>query len=209
MTTTPAEWLTIDEAAARLGCSTRTLQRRVADGKVAAQRREDGRTLVEVKLPQATNTDAVVGQLQRQADDTNRIAALAAVASEQAALAFRDRLATVEVALSDARADGRRWRTAFAVAASVMLSAAVTAAFLGGQAAATGRRLSDMAARLQAADDARNGLTADLVAATQARQVSDAEAVRLRKQVEALQTPWAVAADTRPTTVASGVFVHP
>jgi excisionase family DNA binding protein len=206
MTTTPAEWLTIDEAAARLGCSTRTLQRRVADGKVAAQRREDGRTLVEVKLPQATNTDAVVGQLQRQADDTNRIAALAAVASEQAALAFRDRLATVEVALSDARADGRRWRIAFSIAASVTLSAVVMAAFLSGQAAATERQLSDTAARLQAAEAACTRLSDDLAGMTEARHLSDAEAARLREQVDALQTLGAAPAADCPTVVADAIL---
>jgi len=204
MTTTP-EWLTIDQAAARIGCSTRTLQRRIADGTVAAQRREDGRTLVEVKLPQApsTPTDAVVEQLQRQADDTNRVAALAAVASEQAAIAFRDRLATVEAALSDTRAEGRRWRIAFAVAASVTLSAAVAAAFLAGQDAATRRQLSDMAARLQDADDARTGLAGDLAAATRARQASDAEVARLRGQLDALQTVGFVPADDCPTVVAA------
>jgi len=205
MTTTPAEWLTIDQAAARIGCSTRTLQRRIADGKVAAQRRDDGRVLVEVKLPQAppTPTDAVVEQLQRQADDTNRVAALAAVASEQAAIAFRDRLATVEVALSDARSEGRRWRIAFAVAASVTLSAAVVAAFLAGQDAATRRQLSDMAARLQAADEARTGLADDLAAMTRQRQASDAEAAKLRVQLDALQAAEQAPATDCPTVVVS------
>jgi hypothetical protein len=205
MTTTPAEWLTIDQAAARIGCSTRTLQRRIADGKVAAQRRDDGRVLVEVKLPQAppTPTDAVVEQLQRQADDTNRVAALAAVASEQAAIAFRDRLATVEVALSDARSEGRRWRIAFAVAASVTLSAAVVAAFLAGQDAATRRQLSDMAARLQASDEARTGLADDLAAMTRQRQASDAEAAKLRVQLDALQAAEQAPATDCPTVVAS------
>jgi hypothetical protein len=205
MTTTPAEWLTLDQAAARIGCSTRTLQRRIADGKVAAQRRDDGRVLVEVKLPQAppTPTDAVVEQLQRQADDTNRVAALAAVASEQAAIAFRDRLATVEVALSDARSEGRRWRIAFAVAASVTLSAAVVAAFLAGQDAATRRQLSDMAARLQASDEARTGLADDLAAMTRQRQASDAEAAKLRVQLDALQAAEQAPATDCPTVVAS------
>lgn len=211
MTTTPAEWLTIDEAAVRLGCSTRTLQRRVADGKVAAQRREDGRTLVEVKAPRPSPgvADEIVGQLQRQADDTTRVAALAAVASEQAALAFRDRLETVEIALSDARADGRRWRVAFGVAASVTLSAAVMAAYMVGQGAATDRQLSDMAARLQASQEACTRLSDDLAGMTEARQLSDAEAARLREQVDALQTLGMPATDGCPTAVAAGHSAHP
>jgi len=210
MTTTP-EWLTIDEAAVRMGCSTRTLQRRVSDGKVASQRREDGRTLVEVKAPRPSPGAAgeIVEQLQRQADDTNRVAALAAVASEQAALAFRDRLATVEVALSDARVDGRRWRIAFSIAASVTLSAVVMAAFLSGQAAATERQLSDTAARLQAAEAACTRLSDDLAGMTEARHLSDAEAARLREQVDALQTLGMSATDGCPTAVAAGHSAHP
>ena len=185
----PTEWRTIDEAAALLGVSTRTLQRRVAAGAIRSQRRDDGRTLVEVEQPrQATMDTAVVEQLQRQSEDANRIAALAAVASEQTALAFRQRLATVELALSDARADGRRWRVACAAAASVMVAAVVGTGFLWGQRAATERQLSDMARRLDSAEDARMSLADDLAAGTRARQASDAEAVHLRDQVAALQS---------------------
>lgn len=188
MTTTPTEWLTIDAAAARLNCSTRTLQRRVAAGTVAAQYRDDGRTLVEVATPcPASVAPALVERLERQADDTNRIAALAALASEQTALAFRDRLATVEVALQDARSTARAWRMAFAVAASVTVSAVVVAGFLAGQATATGRQVSDMASRVNTAEDARKDMQRGLDAMTTARQASDMTSSRLREQVEALQ----------------------
>jgi excisionase family DNA binding protein len=205
--TPPTEWLTLDQAAARLGCSSRTLQRRIANGEMPSQRRDDGRTLVEVEALTACPTpvmpNEIVERLQRQADDTNRVAALAACAAEQSALAFRDRLSTVESALSDARSTGRSWRTAFAVAASVMVSAVVVASFLAGDRAATGRQVSDMGSRLVEAEDARRGLQAALQAMTEARQVSDAEADRLRDQVVELQALVGVDQVDRPTVVAA------
>jgi excisionase family DNA binding protein len=205
--TPPTEWLTLDQAAARLGCSSRTLQRRIANGEMPSQRRDDGRTLVEVEALTACPTpvmpNEIVERLQRQADDTNRVAAFAACAAEQSALAFRDRLSTVESALSDARSTGRSWRTAFAVAASVMVSAVVVASFLAGDRAATGRQVSDMGLRLVEAEDARRGLQAALQAMTEARQVSDAEADRLRDQVVELQALVGVDQVDRPTVVAA------
>jgi hypothetical protein len=199
MVSTPTEWLTLDAAATRLGVSTRTLQRRVTAGDIRSQRREDGRTLVEVDAtpcPTPVAAPAIVERLQQQADDTNRVAALAALASEQTALAFRDRLATVEQALSDARSTARSWRVACAVAASVTLSAVVAAGYLAGNGAATGRQLSDMSGRLDAAERLRDGLQADLRAVTEARHLSDTEVVRLREQVEALQMIGAAVTDT-------------
>lgn len=208
--TPPTEWLTLDQAAARIGCSTRTLQRRIANGEMPSQRREDGRTLVEVESPTACPTAVmppeVIERLQRQADDTNRVAALAACAAEQSALAFRERLATVESALADARSTARTWRTIAVVAASVTVSAIVVASFLAGDRAATGRQVSDMASRLAEAEDARRGLQAAFQAMTAARQSSDAEADRLREQVVELQALVGVAPDACPTVVvADGV----
>ncbi|MFN5975442.1 MAG: helix-turn-helix domain-containing protein [Planctomyces sp.] len=205
--TPPTEWLTLDQAAARLGCSSRTLQRRIANGEMPSQRRDDGRTLVEVEAltacPTAVMPPEVVERLQRQADDTNRVAALAALASEQTAVAYRDRLATVESALSDARSTARTWRMLAMAAASVTVSAVVVASFLAGDRAATGRQVSDMGSRLVEAEDARRGLQAALQAMTEARQVSDAEADRLRDQVVELQALVGVDPVDRPTVVAA------
>lgn len=205
--TPPTEWLTLDQAAARLGCSSRTLQRRIANGEMPSQRRDDGRTLVEVEAltacPTAVMPPEVVERLHRQADDTNRVAALAALASEQTAVAYRDRLATVESALSDARSTARTWRMLAMAAASVTVSAVVVASFLAGDRAATGRQVSDMGSRLVEAEDARRGLQAALQAMTEARQVSDAEADRLRDQVVELQALVGVDPVDRPTVVAA------
>jgi excisionase family DNA binding protein len=194
MQTTTA-WTTIDEAAARLGVSTRTLQRRIQSGALRSQRREDGRTLVEVDAcPTPVVAPELVERLERQAEDTNRVAALAAVTAEQTALAYRDRLQTVEASLQDARSSARSWRVLAVAALSVSLSAVVVAGYLGGERAATGRQVSDMAERLAAAERAADGLQTALRGATEARQASDdrsdallAEVDHLRDQVDELR----------------------
>ena len=204
--TPPTEWLTLDAAAARIGCSTRTLQRRVAAGEVQAQRREDGRTLVAVEAPTPCPSPVmppeVVERLQRQADDTNRVAALAALATEQTALAYRERLQTVEASLAEARTYGASWRRLALVAVSVTVASAVAVGVLVGDRAATARQVSDMQVGLATAQDDRMRLAVDLQAMTEARQASDAEAERLRDEVVRLSTLAAVPSDDCPTIVA-------
>lgn len=204
MATAPTDWLTIDAAAARLGCSTRTLQRRVASGTIQAQHREDGRTLVEVATPCPTPVAdaALVERLERQSDDSNRIAALAALASEQTALAYRDRLTTVEAALSDSRSTARTWRNACAVAASVTVSAVVMAGYLAGRGVATERQMSDIAMRLEVAESDRRAAARDLDAMTAERQASDKAAAALRERLDSLQALGFTASDECPTSVA-------
>jgi excisionase family DNA binding protein len=205
--TTPTEWLTLDQAAVRLACSTRTVQRRVNAGELRAQRRDDGRTLVEVEAvspcPTPVVAAEVVEQMQRQAEDTNRVAALAALASEQTAVAFRDRLSTVESALSDARSTARSWQRLASVAASVALASAVAVGFLVGDRAATGRQVSDMGSRLAETEDARRSLQDALQAVTEARQASDREVERLRLQAAAEGIAGEQGADGRRTHVAA------
>lgn len=208
MSDTPADWITLDAAAARLGCSTRTLQRRIATGELRSQRREDGRTLVAVDqvaptpCPTSVVDPALVERLERQAEDTNRVAALAACAAEQSALAFRDRLQTVEAALSDARSTASSWRMAFTVAASVTVAATVVVGYLVGDRAATVGQVSDMANRLDRAEADRDALQADLAAATALRQVSDARAEQLAAEVLILRHVAGVPTDDCPTLVA-------
>jgi excisionase family DNA binding protein len=196
-----SEWLTLDQAAARLGCSTRTLQRRIVAGEMRSQKRDDGRTLVEVEAATACPTPVmaseVVEQLQRQSEDTTRVAALAALASEQTALAFRERLTTVESALADARSSVGSWRILAGVAVSVMAASTVAVGFLLGDRAATARQVSDMRQALEDEQDARRGAEGALQAMTEARQASDREAERLRLQAAApapAGPPWSLAA---------------
>jgi excisionase family DNA binding protein len=196
---TTTDWTTIDEAAARLGVSTRTLQRRIQSGALRSQRREDGRTLVELEAalcPTPVVAPELVERLERQAEDTNRVAALAAVTAEQTALAYRDRLQTVEASLADARSSARSWRGLAFTCVFVSLSAIVAAGYLVGERAATARQASDMAASLAVAEDAARGLQTALEGATAARQASDTQVAVLLAEVADLRERERQASDT-------------
>ena len=171
MTTTPTEWLTIDQAAARLGCSTRTLQRRVRDGSVQAQHRADGRTLVEIERPLVA--EQTLDRIERQADETNRIAALAAVTADRAIEAYRQQVATVEASLSDARSTARSWRSLAAVGLSVALSASVVAAWFVADAVATRRHLSDALTAVEGAEGRETVLLSMLSRVTASDTLAD------------------------------------
>ena len=68
MTTTTASWATIEDAATALNCSTRTIQRRIANGDMTSQRGPDGRTLV--RLPEKSDTQSSIVQAVLQQHDT-------------------------------------------------------------------------------------------------------------------------------------------
>ena len=185
---TTTEWLTIDEAAARMRCSTRTLHRRIQAGTAQAQRRSDGRTLVEVEAcPTPVDVPELVQQLAQQAADTNRVAALAAMTAEQSAIGYRDRLSVVEAALTDERQAAQTWRKASAVCAAVCLVSFGVAIYMAAVNTATGRHASDAADSLLNAKQAANGLLAALEAMTEARQSSDATCAALVEQVAELR----------------------
>ena len=67
-------WLTIPDAAERLGVSVRTVQRKVKDGELKAQRRGH-RILVEIKPPEESVSQNIIKFLEQQLEDlreTNR-----------------------------------------------------------------------------------------------------------------------------------------
>lgn len=68
MTTATATWATIEDAAAALNCSTRTVQRRIASGDLPSQKGPDGRTLV--RLPEKSDTQGSIVQAVLQQHDT-------------------------------------------------------------------------------------------------------------------------------------------
>jgi hypothetical protein len=151
--TTPV-WLTLHEAATTLGISTRTLQRRIADGQVVAQG-EGRQRRVCVEIPDtstaagsglhASTVSAIVGRLDDTARETRQLAAAIAVGGERWQ-------AEAVTAIRSAR---RGW----AVAGAASIAAAVgTTGWLMSSSDAELKRLElkAMQARVDAAaDDAR------------------------------------------------------
>ena len=155
--------MTLEDAATTLGKSLRTIQRWVASGRLETEER-DGRTMVLVECPPPAGE--ALAQLQRQADDTGRVAALAAVTGERAALAYHERAEELERRVHEARAATRGWRVAACVALATSVATGVALAWALADSGATRDTLSDIRTRLERAEDARERLETALVDAT-------------------------------------------
>ena len=155
--------MTLEDAATTLGKSVRTIQRWVASGRLETEER-DGRTMVLVESPRPAG--AALAQLQRQADDTGRVAAFAAVTGERAALAYRERAEELELRVAEARAATRGWRVAACAALATSVATSVALAWALADRGATRDTLSDIRTRLERAEDARERLETALVDAT-------------------------------------------
>jgi excisionase family DNA binding protein len=162
-----SDMLTIEEAASALGCSTRTIQRRVASGQLTATL-VDGRTMVAVERPGGE----AIAELRRQAEDTGKVAALAAVTGQSAALAFQGRAEALEHRVDELRHEAARWRRGSMVAAAAAVAALVTLSWTWGDSAATRDTLTDMRAQLERAEDARQRREAALAGATRGDMVA-------------------------------------
>lgn len=99
-----SELVTLEVAATTLGRSIRTIQRMVAAGTLKSELRE-GRTLVAIERP--TGADAATAR--QQADDTARVAAMAAVTGERAALAYREMAEGLADTVASTRRASQRW----------------------------------------------------------------------------------------------------
>ena len=99
-----SELVTLEVAATTLGRSIRTIQRMVAAGTLQSELR-DGRTLVAIERPTGGDTAAA----RQQADDTARVAAMAAVTGERAAMAYREMAEGLADTVSSTRAASQRW----------------------------------------------------------------------------------------------------
>jgi excisionase family DNA binding protein len=156
-----SDMLTIEEAASALGCSTRTIQRRVTSGQLRATL-VNGRTMVEVERPPG----AAIAELRRQAEDTGKVAALAAVTGQSAALAFQERAEELERRVIELRHEAASWRRGSMVAAVAAVAALVTLAWTWGDMGATRDTMTDMRAQLKRAEEARQRLEVALAGAT-------------------------------------------
>lgn len=115
--------MTLDDTARTLGKSQRTIHRWVASGKLKTEER-DGRTMVDVEAPPSE----AIAQLQRQAEDTGRVAAMAVVTGQQTAIAYQGRVEELERRVADERTSARWWRGAALVACAMGVMSLVTLA---------------------------------------------------------------------------------
>lgn len=170
--TRPTRWSTLTDAAAELGVSTRTVQRRIRSGDMTA-RTVDGRTLVAMSdIPEPGTVGAVVAGMQQQVETTDRLATgLLAVAERNLQLvAARADLAERSVATM------RR----VAVAACVLAVAGVA------WTVATSRQVSDTRALLDAAQGVLTQQGQQLATATRDRQLSQETAAAALAERDAL-----------------------
>lgn len=129
-------WMSITDAAAVLGCSTRTVNRRMARGELR-RLEQDGKVLVAIPEELRRPADRMVEAVQEDAAQMRQLSAAVAQATEQAALVLREAVAQAksDAAAALSRADlaearvqrSRRLSAALACAAVAGVSAAVSA----------------------------------------------------------------------------------
>lgn len=161
------EPMSVEEAAIALNRSVRTVQRMMAAGKLRTEER-DGRTLVLVERP----SGAAIAQLQRQADDTGKVAALAAVTGERAALAYHERAVELERQVAEARRAMVGWRVTAVASLVAGVATLVTLAWTAGDTLATRDTVTATEARATLAER-------ELVRAQTALERSEADRERL------------------------------
>ena len=164
-------WMTLDEAATTLNRSHRTLQRWVADGKLKSEIRE-GRTTVEVETP----SGEAIAQIQRQADDTGKVAAMAMVTSEHTMVVYREHATEMERRVNEERRATKGWRWMAVGSCACAVVSLVILSWTWGEAGVTRDILTATHAQLDRAEAARErlervmaGMTAS---ATMARSVT-------------------------------------
>jgi hypothetical protein len=107
-----------------------------------------------------------IAQLQRQADDTGRVAALAAVTGERAAIAYQERAEELERRLTDTRATVTGWRWTAVASAVAAVALAVTLAATWTREGVTHDMLTDARDQLERSEAARERLEAAMVGVT-------------------------------------------
>lgn len=144
--------MTLEQAATHLGVSLRTVQRWVASGRLETEER-DGRTMALVEA--AAVPDEAIAQLQRQADDTSRVAALAAVTGQHAALAYQHRAEELERRMGEVTQAARGWRWTAVGASVALVATGVALSWTLATGSATRDTLADTRAQLERAEAAR------------------------------------------------------
>jgi len=174
-------WSTVEDAATALGCSARTVRRRVAAGRLESRPGPDGRTLV--RLPDdATASSAMLAAVQEQVETSRQLAGVMAGTHASLAEVHRDTLTRLQAAEASVRK-----RTAVAWSGVSIAAASVTAAVLVAVTMTDRVRTADghvvrEVEQRQAAETRLGDLQADLADARQAVTASagDLELSRTR-----------------------------
>ena len=182
-------WLSITDAAAVLGCSTRTVARRLAAGDFRRQER-DGRVLVAIPEALRRPADRMVEAVQQDAAHMRQLSAAVTQATEQAGMVLREAVAQAreDAALAidraaQAEARGRRaWRIAalLGMAAVCAVTATVSVSLEAARIRAEGRQMAatvseakERAAVAEAQRDAAQGILTALLGTDTVRQATD------------------------------------
>jgi hypothetical protein len=170
--TRPTRWANLTDAAAELGVSTRTIQRRISSGAMTG-RNIDGRTLVAMPSDATPGTvGAVVAGVQQQVETTDRLATSMLMVAEQ------------NVQLMVARAE--RAERSVASLRRIAVAACVLGVAGAVWAVATGRHASDTSARMDATQGVLTQQAQALAAATRERQLSQDAAAAAVAERDAL-----------------------
>lgn len=142
-------WMTIPEAATVLGCSPRTVERRLARGELRRQER-DGRVLVAIPDSLRRPADRMVEAVQQDAAHMRQLSAAVTQATEQAGMVLReavtqaraDAAAAIERAVQAEQGVRQAWRVSAALAAALVgaLSVTVTVWVVRGEEVARSRQ---------------------------------------------------------------------
>jgi len=145
-------WMTVPEAATVLGCSPRTVERRVARGELRRQER-DGRVLVAIPESLRRPADRMVEAVQQDAAHMRQLSAAVTQATEQAGMVLREAVAQARADAASAieravRAEQRvrqAWRVSAALATALVgaVSVTVTVWVVTDREAARARQVSD------------------------------------------------------------------
>lgn len=191
MTTTTTTWATLEDAAAALGVSVRTVQRRIAAGVLPTQKAPDGRTLV--RLPEDTDTPtAIVGAMMRQHDTTVQMSSLLSDAHAAMVKRYDDLTTTTQRLQADLDRTRRRgWMAGTAalvlgvVAVAAVGTMSVLVAAADRQADAAQRAAVDAQTRADALQARTTTLQVDLVQTASAAALSSAEVRHLTDRLAA------------------------
>jgi len=183
-TTIPgSDWMRVDEAAAALDCSRRTIERRIRSGDLESRLAEDGRRLVRVAREARTDRQVAAAMLDTVSDAAERSERLAMVVSGS-----MDRLSRMhEAGLAEAerreRSARMSARVAWSIAAAVAVAAAAGVATSWRTASDSREGAARAAAEAAGAADRASDLRSSLAASRAAEAALAAEMDRLRREI--------------------------